>query len=221
MTRTMYDSVTVKDIPKDAKIVAGYVDGSYRNIQEIRQRFPHIIHVSITVTGRDLSANVVDCEKGDTTPASAADWARRKINAKAGHPTIYCSLSVWASVKNAVAHAGLKPTDVSYWIAHYDNKAVLPAGAVAKQYKSTTKPNLDTSVVADYWAGVDAPPPPKKAPAPAPVKKAAPVAPKHPAPHPVGPSSRQGARAALLARIKKHRDHLLHLLHLRNHPPHH
>lgn len=201
MTRICYDSVTLSAIPANAQMVAGYEDGRYANMPAIRQRWPHAVHVSITVTGKTLLSPVCDCESGDLTPASAAAWAKRKIAAKQ-HPTIYCSLSLWPAVKRAVAEAGLHPDAVSYWIADYDNKPVIPAGAVAKQCKSTTKPNLDTSVVVDApgWPGVDPKPPPKVV---------AKVPPKAPAPHP-GPSSRQRARALLLHRL--HLEHLAELL---------
>lgn len=211
--RHMYDSTTLDAIPANATMVAGYVDGSYANIRAIRQRWPHAIHVTITVTGADLSAQVVDCESRDTTPASAARWAKRKIAAKAGHPTIYCSASVWPTVKAEVAKAGIA-RQVSYWIAHYDNDPTVPAGAVAKQYRSTNKPNLDYSVVVDYWPGVDAAP--KPPPTPTPLKTAPkPVAKAQPAPTHPAPSSAQ-RRASLLHRLhmaylaKLHRLHVLH-----------
>lgn len=157
MTRTLYDSTNVADIPADATMVAGYVDGKWATFPALAARFPHAVRVSITVfgwdgTGKHVPADVCDCESGDLTAAQAARWAREETQA-GRQPTIYCSLSAWSTVKAAVAAVGAGP--VSYWIADYDGSAVIPAGAVAKQYRSDTNQNLDYSIVADYWPGVD------------------------------------------------------------------
>lgn len=211
----MYDSTTLGDIPTTAAMVAGYVDGKYANMPAIRQRWPHAVHVGITVLGGSLDAQVVDCEQGDTTPSSAAAWAKRKIAAKQ-HPTIYCSESMWPAVRAAVRAAGIPTNAVSYWIAHYDNmgrEQDIPAGAVAKQFRSTSKPNLDTSVVRDYWPGVD----------PVPVKKTTPTKmPPRPPAKPAGPSAHEqhvahqtAVARAIANAIKAHAAHLAHLLHIR------
>jgi hypothetical protein len=151
--RAMFDSVTPARLPANATMVACYRDGRYANEAEVRSRFPHATIVTITVRGQH-DAHVIDCENGDATPAQAATWAKRQI--VNGHkPTIYCSLSVWPDVKAEVANAGIT---VSYWVAHYDGKAEMIAGAVAKQYQERTDQNLDYSICADYWPGVDAEP---------------------------------------------------------------
>ena len=151
----MYDSVTVDCLPADATMIASYRDGRYANEAEVRRRFPDALVVTITVRGQS-DADVIDCEQGDATPEEAAAWARRQL-AKGKTPTIYCSVSSWGQVRQAVAAAGITG-QVCYWIAHYDNDPTLPAGAVAKQYRNDVAANLDTSSVASYWPGVDPPP---------------------------------------------------------------
>lgn len=208
--RTLYDSTTVQDIPKSATMVAGYMDGKYQTVRALRARFPKAQIVTITVLGTP-GAHVADVETGDLTPASGAIWAKREIQA-GRKPTLYCSASLWPAVERAVRAQGISGK-VSYWIAHYDDVAQIPEGAVAKQYRSTSKPNLDTSVAVDapHWPGVDPapvtpatgkPPIAKTVPVKAPVKKAPP---KAPAPTP-------GHRLHLLHLAREHALHLLHLL---------
>lgn len=161
MPRTMYDSTNIADIPAHADMVAVYVDGAYRNHDQARQRFPNAKIVTITVNGGS-TADVIDCEAGDATPAGAAAWAKRMIT-QGRHPTIYCSASPWPTVKAAVRREGIKAGQVSWWIAQYDGHAQIPAGAVAKQYLGSpgnSPGHYDVSVVADYWPGVDKPPAP-------------------------------------------------------------
>ena len=164
MTRLMYDAVTESNIPANATMVAGYVDGHYANIDRVRARFPHARIVTITPHGIN-DAEVADVETGDLTPAQGAEWARKKV-AAGKTPTLYCNLSTWPAVQQAVHAAGLDHK-VQYWIAKYDGVAQIPAGAIAKQYRSTS--TLDYSVVADYWPGVDPAPAPTPTPTPTPV----------------------------------------------------
>jgi hypothetical protein len=155
----MYDSVTVKDIPQNARMVAGYVDGLYANVPALHTRFPNATVVTITVFGA-RGAHVIDCEPGDATPSTAAAWAKSEIDA-GRKPTIYCMASQWTAVKLAVAKVGVTGK-VSYWIANYDNHPLIPPGAVAKQYANppTSGGHYDLSVVVDYWPGVDPEPSP-------------------------------------------------------------
>jgi hypothetical protein len=38
--RTMYDSTNINDIPSNASMVAGYVDGLYANVGNLQASFP-------------------------------------------------------------------------------------------------------------------------------------------------------------------------------------
>ena len=170
--RRMQDSVNAGALLAGQDLYAGYVDGRYANVTAIARRFPRKTVVRITVLGSTLDAHVADVETGDLTPQSGAKWAARKHNA-GQHPTLYCNTSTRPAVEAACKRMGLLlGRDYSIWEAHYDGKAALPANTVAKQYadKGPHGENVDLSVVADYWPGVD----PKPAARPA-AKPAAPV----------------------------------------------
>jgi hypothetical protein len=167
VTRRVYDSTVVRDIPETIErnaLVAGYVDSSYVTYPELAHRFPRHGRVSITVTGR-LSAHVIDCEAGDVSPEHAAAWAAGE-HSVGRHPTIYTMESQWEECKQHVRSHGLNPDhDVSWWIAWYGHDGI-PDGAVACQnVEGTARAHWDRSVARDYWPGVDAHRP---APAPAP-----------------------------------------------------
>lgn len=162
--RKMYDSTVARDIPDGiprSALVAGYVDGNYVTYPMLHEEFPHNRRVSITVTGR-FSANVIDCEAGNVSPAQAAHWAHGEHGA-GRHPTIYMPESLWDDCKHAVAATRLDPThDVSWWVAWYGHDGI-PDGAVACQnVEGTRAHHWDVSDVRDYWPGVD--PPCKPAP---------------------------------------------------------
>lgn len=153
MTRLMYDSVTPADLPKDATLVAGYVDGHYRNITAIRILFPHALVVGIAVDSHTNEGIVLDVEKGDATPTESVQWVVMRRHA-GKDPTVYCSSSEWNAVKAAFHAAGV--AEPHYWIAQWDGVQKVPAGAVAKQYKDASPGHhYDTSVVTSYWPGVD------------------------------------------------------------------
>ncbi len=61
--------------------------------------------------------------------------------------TIYCNASTVAAVKSAFKAAGVSVPQ--FWVADWDGVAEVPAGAVAKQYKSTA--GYDVSAVAAHW----------------------------------------------------------------------
>ncbi|MFC1434362.1 hypothetical protein ACEZDB_27350 [Streptacidiphilus sp. N1-3] len=157
MTRYMYDAVDPSGIPAGATLVAGYVNGRYANIPELKARFPHAVVVGIAVTAGFNGGTVLDVEAGDATPAQAPGWV--KLRRAAGvDPTVYCNTSTWPAVRAAFAAADVAPPH--YWIAHFGVAAVIPAGAIALQYKNTAQ--YDESVVAAYWPGVDPKPVPTK-----------------------------------------------------------
>lgn len=150
MTRVMYDGVTPSRIPSSATMVAAYVDGHYANVSPMKARFPHARLVTIAVFASTNAGTVLDVEKGDATPTEAPGWVVKRRRAGVD-PTVYCSESLWPTVR-AVFRA-LNVPQPHYWIAHYDSVALIPEGAIAKQYKNTS--GYDISVVADYWPGVD------------------------------------------------------------------
>lgn len=164
MTRIMYDSVTVENIPATAQMVAGYVDGHYANIHLLRAHFPHAVVVGIATSSHTDDGQVLDVEKGDATPNGAVAWVQMRRRAGA-IPTVYTSLSEWGSVKEAFSKSGI--SQPFYWIANWDGVVSIPSGAIAKQFENT--PRYDISVVTTYWPGVDPKPVTTPTPKPKPV----------------------------------------------------
>jgi hypothetical protein len=158
----MYDAVTPGNIPPTARLVAGYADGRYANLGQMRARFPHATIVSIAVRWT-TRAQVLDVETGDATPAEAVLWCTKTMAGTANSLlTVYCNTSTWPAVR--AAFRGARVAEPNYWIAHYDGVASIPAGAIAKQYADPGP--YDLSAVADHWPGVD--PAPHQPPPPAP-----------------------------------------------------
>lgn len=148
--RTMYDDVDAANIPADATLMAGYVDGSWPSYNAMKARFPHATVVPIAVSWRTNAGTVLDCEKGDATPSECPSWVVMR-RARGVDPTIYCNSDTWPAVRQAFQGAHIP--EPHYWIAQWDDQPTIPAGAVAKQYKNGS--TYDTSVVAAYWPGVD------------------------------------------------------------------
>lgn len=147
----MFDSVTVADLPDSGDLYAGYVNGPYKNYEQVCRRFPDRPIVSIA-TRASYDAMVLDVERYGATPAQAPSWAQRQ-RARGQEPTVYTLWSQWQTVKSAFLAAHIPQP--AYWIARYDNKAELIPGAVAKQYGGNVKGHYDISIVDDYWPGVD------------------------------------------------------------------
>jgi len=151
MTRTMYDAVTPGNIPANAQMVAGYVDGRYAWHANDWARFPNAVKVRIAVFSSTNDGHVLDIEPGCSTPASAPGWVQRR-RAAGVDPSVYCNTSTWPTVRAAFAAAHVP--EPHYWIAAYPGiGAALYAGSVAHQYADPGP--VDISVVADYWPGVD------------------------------------------------------------------
>lgn len=165
MPRLMYDSTSPWDIPRDAKMVAYYVDGRYAWPREWLDLFPQAIKVSISAIGA-RTAQVGDVEVGCIwPPANAVPWVRR-ARADGYDPTIYVNeLNDWLPVRQAFWAAG--EPEPHYWVARYNGVREIPPGAVARQFAHPhdgdgvannpweTGAHYDLSIVADYWPGVD------------------------------------------------------------------
>ena len=153
----MFDAIAAKapGIPVDAEMVAGYVDGAFAWSAADWARFPRAVLVEIACFASTNLGQVLDVEKGNATPAQAPAWVHMR-RAAGCDPTVYCSLSNWPTVKAAFATAGI--AEPHWWVADYSLGQVpqIPAGAVALQYTDNPPASpYDTSVVADYWPGVD------------------------------------------------------------------
>lgn len=155
MTRTLFDSTNIYDIPTTAPMVGYYVDGVYAiSAAAVRARFPSAILVGISAVGTD-NGTVGDVEPGCMTAQQGVQWVQYRRAANAD-PTIYCNETyAWPLVRAAFKAAGV--TEPHYWCANYDGVAVLRPGEVARQYANPTLTHghYDLSVVADFWPGVD------------------------------------------------------------------
>lgn len=176
--RTMYDSVDASKIPATAQLVAGYVDGHYAWSAADWERFPGLPQVRIAVYSTTDDGNCADVETGDMAPADVVGWVQRR-RAAGLDPSVYTSLDNWERVQAAFEYAG-EPAPY-WWIAAWSGDPTVMAGTIAHQYANGT--GYDTSVVADYWPGVD----------PAPAGSGAPGA--------VGASA-QGAIQTVISRLQ-------------------
>lgn len=156
MTRTMYDSITIANLPGNASMVAGYVDGRWPTFAALERAFPNAVRVSIAVFATS-TAHVLDVEKGDATPMQSVDWVVR-MRALGRDPTVYCSTSAWPAVKACFAARSVSLPH--WWRADYNGRAVLEMGEIAHQYVDIGP--YDISTVADCWPGVDPPTQPEE-----------------------------------------------------------
>jgi|SRR5579859_3365651 len=189
MTRTMYDSVTAADIPRTARMVAGYVDGIYAWTAQDWAYHGAAVKVRITIGSGTLDADVADVETGDFTPATGAAWLRRKVN-RDGFGVLYFSRSLFATVAAAVHAQGIKDNQWAAWIADWTGVAHNLPNTLATQYDHPPHSggHYDLSLVGDYWQGVDPLPAPAPTPAPpAPTPPPPAPAPPPPAPGPIPP----------------------------------
>lgn len=146
----------VARLPAGWDLYAGYVDGRWQTYGPAVLRFGSARVVPIAVFSTTNAGLVGDVENGDMTPQTAVSWVvmRRKAGVD---PTIYCSLSLWPTVRAAFQTAGVP--EPHYWIAAYPgNGEQLYPGSIAHQYADVGP--YDASVVAVYWPGFDASPSP-------------------------------------------------------------
>lgn len=114
----MYDSTTAADIPANAQIVAGYVDGAFAWSDADKARFPKFI--SISVNGGSM-ADFWDCELGDLNAGQAAAMIQTYPGTG-----VYCSLDTAPQVISACHWAGLDGQYV-LWIADWTGQAHIPS----------------------------------------------------------------------------------------------
>src|SRR5258706_6674669 len=97
----MHDSTTATDIPPDAEMVGGYIDGQFAWKQSDWDRFPNVPKIRIAVKSSTNDGDVLDVEPGDAGPADAPEWIRKRQAAGYARPTIYCMASAVDEVKRA------------------------------------------------------------------------------------------------------------------------
>ena len=115
---TMFDAVTVSNIPPDAKAVAGYVGGRWPTYLELLRRFPQAYHLSIAVTAAQ-DAECLDVEPGDARPDQAPAWVKRQMERGVKQPVVYASVSTMPQVLAELRKDGISRSQVRLWTAHY------------------------------------------------------------------------------------------------------
>ena len=111
----MFDSVNVNNIPKNASMVAGYVNGHWPTYHTLLQTFPKAHVVSIDVFGNSV-ADVIDVEKGDATPQVAVSWAAH-MRSLGRHPIVYASRALIPTIIQTFQKA--KEPLPYFWVADY------------------------------------------------------------------------------------------------------
>ena len=178
MTLTMYDSISVSQIPAQAACIAGYVDGNWQTFPVLQRAFPHARLLSITVTA-STDADVLDVENGDATIAQAPAWVKRQQARGLYRPGVYAQASNMAALLAALEAAGIARASVRLWSAHYDLGAHIcgpgtcrypgiPACDGTQWTPAALGRDLDESLLlADFFD-------PRPAPKPAPAQTSAP-----------------------------------------------
>lgn len=151
--RTMYDGVSWRDIPANAKMVALYQNGDFAvRGTDASEQFKDAVVVWIDVTGKSpQSCQVLDVESGDAAPGSAPAWIRaRRAVVHTSLPAVYCDRSTLSAVYKACALDRLTPgVDYQVWVSTLDGTEYQGPGVVACQVRGGMNARYDTSVVYD------------------------------------------------------------------------
>jgi hypothetical protein len=164
----MFDAVDIDQIPGDASVVAGYVNGNFVTFSQLCARFPNAHHLSIAVTA-EANADALDVEPGDAVSGQVPGWYRRQKARGVARPVIYASASRMATeILPVLKQAGIARSDVRLWSAHFTHIEHLcgpgsckqmPVQADATQWTDHAHGrNLDQSVLADNFFGAQARP---------------------------------------------------------------
>lgn len=144
---TMYDSVTLDEIPSEPHAVAAYLNGRYQNLAQAHEKFPHARILSISVQGLDTVADCYDIENGDYHPDQAADLYDTAKHAGVWRPCFYADLSNMPAVKASLNKVVTQRQDIRLWVAYYDDLPTLPHGYDAHQFTDKALGrNLDESI---------------------------------------------------------------------------
>jgi hypothetical protein len=147
---TMFDSVAPKEIPLNAKAVAGYVGGNWPTFDSLRAKFPNAKRLSVAVNASEF-ADCLDVETGDAIPADAPGFIKRekaRLTPLGRKPWIYSDGSNMPVVISACGNAGIQRSEYNYWLADPDGVPHLPVNVEAKQYTwHAFGRDLDASVV--------------------------------------------------------------------------
>lgn len=117
---TMYDSVTVANLPAGGDAYAGYTSGNFPTWVPLSQRFhgtgAHLLSIAISP---DEHALCLDIEAGDAMPWQAPAWVKTEQVRNVHRPVLYASVSKVHRVLVLLSAAGITRAQVRLWSAHY------------------------------------------------------------------------------------------------------
>ena len=139
----MYDSVTPAAIP-GGKAIATYADGPYA-ASPATLHHRNVTWIDTNATD-PAGATVLDVEPGDATPATAATWARTRLDT---HPhataVIYTMRTEWPATQTAIATLPhWQQHHIRYWIADPTGTPHLIPGSAATQWYWGTHYDIST-----------------------------------------------------------------------------
>jgi hypothetical protein len=138
----IYDSTTPSSIPAGQQ-AAVYSDGAYAASPSQVAGHPNTIWID--TNGSNPSANALDVEPGDATPAQAAQWVAQKLTDTPNQVAIvYTMQSDWSAVQQSVGQLPQwMQSHVRWWIADPTGVPHMVPGASATQWY--WGPNYDIS----------------------------------------------------------------------------
>jgi hypothetical protein len=145
MTLRMLDSITPGNLPPGADAYAGYADGRFANVAQIKARFPGTRVLSIAVFASS-DAEAADCEPGDMMPAQIAAWVKRQQARGVHRPVVYASISQMPAVLTALTAGGVTRGEVRLWSAHYGAGKHICTGMDGTQFTGTA-PGTGSSLI--------------------------------------------------------------------------
>jgi len=153
----MYDADDPYDIPEDAELVAGYIDGRRTTWKaEWWNRFKRAKLVTISAVGERWDADIFDVEPECIWPPENVLPLIATARKNGRWPTVYCNRrNHLPYIRTMFRVRGIE--EPPYLVAEYDGVAEIPDGTIGKQFKHPPQIGLhyDLSVVVDRWIGVD------------------------------------------------------------------
>lgn len=160
--RLQYDSVSVENIPHNAKAAAFYVDGKYANEAAVKAQAPKARYTSIAVFASGV-ADCLDIEPGNATINEAPGWFFKMHKARSKRkPIFYIGAASADELVRRLSRAGIKRHEYILWTAHYGSgkhfcgEGSCPyahsAGKVDATQFTTNEETLDESVChPSFW----------------------------------------------------------------------
>lgn len=124
----MADSITPANLPGTYLAYLAYTDGRWPTANAVRKAHPSAHLVTLTVTGRTLNADGIDCEPGNVNALKAAAWVVAKRASGEPRPVVYADLASagysMTEVVAALARMGVTRGQVRLLTAHYDGEHI-------------------------------------------------------------------------------------------------